>query len=872
MNGVLGTLKGTSTAAGTVVLGVTSATAGSSDVWAAADLNGNGSWDQASEPVTNPACHVTFQGQTPTQSISGHIYDCTGGVGTVNERLGGSIWATGPQSVPTVTNPLPSTNVAAGTYTMSASAPAGYEFVTCGGSATPGNPPTTATTSVVVPSGDKGVGIFYVVQATVPSQTIAGHIYDCTGGVATANERLGGSIWATGPQSLPVTGNPLNPANVLAGTYTMSASAPAGYQFVTCGGSATPGNPPVTATTTVVVPSGDKGVGIFYVTPANVPSQTIAGHIYDCTGGVATTFERLGGSILAGGPQSLPVTANPMNPVSVLAGTYAMSASAPAGYQFVTCGGSATPGNPPTTATTSVVVPPGSSGVGIFYVAPTTAPSQSISGHIYDCTGGVATTFERLGGSIWASGPQNLPVTGNPLNPLSVLAGTYTMSASAPAGYQFVTCGGNATPGSPPTTATTAVVVPTNSSGVGIFYVAPATVSSQTISGHIYDCSGGVATANERFGGSIWASGPQALPAVGNPLFPTSVLAGTYTMSASAPAGYQFVTCGGNATPGSPPTTATTSVVVPTNGAGMGIFYVAPATVPSQTIEGHIYDCTTGTATMSEVPGGILSAAGPQSLPAGPNPMAPANVASGTYTMSALAPPGYHFVTCGGTATIYSPPTTGATSVVVPTGGAGVGVFYVAPDPITFTAVKVNNADGQGAWLQRETAPSAGATVPFRVTVINTSTVSITVASLTDSWPGQAPFSPSCSQALVGTVLAPGASATCEFSVPNYAPAAAASLTDTATVTACQTSIPGNCAVAKPTSTVDVVQVLGESITPPPPPTAPTVTPSTPTQLAFTGPSVPVGRMLGLAGLLLAAGLGLLAVSRPGGRRACWRR
>ena len=105
-------------------------------------------------------------------------------------------------------------------------------------------------------------------------------------------------------------------------------------------------------------------------------------------------------------------------------------------------------------------------------------------------------------------------------------------------------------------------------------------------------------------------------------------------------------------------------------------FTVKPGQI-TQTIAGHIFDCTSGSATTTEVPGGMLGATGPQTVATQANPLNPSSVAAGTYTMSASAPSGFQFVQCGGTATITSP-TSATESVNVPSGGAGVGIFYVA--------------------------------------------------------------------------------------------------------------------------------------------------------------------------------------------------
>jgi hypothetical protein len=213
------------------------------------------------------------------------------------------------------------------------------------------------------------------------------------------------------------------------------------------------------------------------------------------------------------------------------------------------------------------------------------APSQTIAGHIYLCASGNPTTTEESGGTLAASGPTTVAGTPNPLAPTPVGAGTYTMTATAPPGFQLVTCGGSSTPNSSGSSATTPVTVPSGGAGVGIFYVAAIT---QTIAGHIYLCASGNPTTTEESGGTLAASGPTTVAGTPNPLAPTPVGAGTYTMTATAPPGFQLVTCGGSSTPNSSGSSATTPVTVPSGGAGVGIFYVAASagvvTNPTATI------------------------------------------------------------------------------------------------------------------------------------------------------------------------------------------------------------------------------------------------------------------------------------------------
>ena len=101
-----------------------------------------------------------------------------------------------------------------------------------------------------------------------------GHIYLCNNANPTTTEQSGGTLGASGATPVSATPNPLAPTEVGAGAYTMTATAPPGYQLVVCGGSSTPSASGSTATESVTVPSGGAGVGIFYVTPV---TQTIAG-------------------------------------------------------------------------------------------------------------------------------------------------------------------------------------------------------------------------------------------------------------------------------------------------------------------------------------------------------------------------------------------------------------------------------------------------------------------------------------------------------------------------------------------------------------------------------------------------------------------
>jgi uncharacterized repeat protein (TIGR01451 family) len=112
-------------------------------------------------------------------------------------------------------------------------------------------------------------------------QSIAGHIYLCTGTQPSTTEVPGGTLASTGPETLGSTPNPLVSTQVAPGVYVMTATPPPDYLLVACGGSSTPSAGGNSAAEGVSVPAGGSGVGIFYVTnaapaPVSVPLAAIA--------------------------------------------------------------------------------------------------------------------------------------------------------------------------------------------------------------------------------------------------------------------------------------------------------------------------------------------------------------------------------------------------------------------------------------------------------------------------------------------------------------------------------------------------------------------------------------------------------------------
>jgi hypothetical protein len=221
--------------------------------------------------------------------------------------------------------------------------------------ATGGNGDTMKITAFTEtnPDGTHGTVSGLFVGEVVQPQPLAGS-------TVTGTTTLPGNV--TGEATLDVTGEFFNPDGSSAGSFTNSGAI---FWNTTC---------------------------------APTQTQTIAGHIYDCTSGTPTTTEVAGGTLGASGPQSVATQPNPLNPTQVAAGTYTMSASSPSGYQFVLCGGSATITSP-SAASESVIVPAGGAGVGIFYVARPSTPTAQFAPTQTTCqqfAAGTATTENTL--------------------------------------------------------------------------------------------------------------------------------------------------------------------------------------------------------------------------------------------------------------------------------------------------------------------------------------------------------------------------------------------------------------------------------------------------------------------------------------------
>ncbi|GIU99746.1 MAG: hypothetical protein KatS3mg014_1362 [Actinomycetota bacterium] len=180
------------------------------------------------------------------------------------------------------------------------------------------------------------------------------------------------------------------------------------------------------------------------------------------------------------------------------------------------------------------------------------------------------------------------------------------------------------------------------------------------------------------------------------------------------------------------------------------------------------------------------------------------------------------------------------------------------PSPLSLTITKTNDADRDGTYTDAEEAPSPGADVRFLLVISNTSDVPVVITGLTDAFGGTTLdlLLEGCAE-LDGSELGPGATVTCTFTLPSYAPPGGAARENVAEV--CVLEVDGDrTACDEDGSRVTSAEVLGTTVTP-----TPTETKTPPSGTAFTGAGgmIPLGA---LTLLLLTVGSGLL---RVGSRR-----
>lgn len=135
---------------------------------------------------------------------------------------------------------------------------------------------------------------------------------------------------------------------------------------------------------------------------------------------------------------------------------------------------------------------------------------------------------------------------------------------------------------------------------------------------------------------------------------------------------------------------------------------------------------------------------------------------------------------------------------------------------------KTNDGDTDGTWTDLERVGAPAQAVAFRLVITNTGTVPLALTALTDTWEGAAIdlFSTDLVQgsltlvangcgALLGTVLAPAASQTCNVTIGSYSPAYGAALANVAEIRGVTVDQPTTEVVARDDSEVMTMPQTG---------------------------------------------------------------
>jgi uncharacterized repeat protein (TIGR01451 family) len=312
-------------------------------------------------------------------------------------------------------------------------------------------------------------------------------------------------------------------------------------------------------------------------------------------------------------------------------------------------------------------------------------------------------------------------------------------------------------------------------------------------------------------------------------------------------------------------------------------------TIPCPTGQPSLSLAKTGTATVS--PGGAISytvtvsnsgTAAATNVVITDNLNDSLNVTSASSTIGACAVGALNVVTCtigtlaasgqsGSSATITinaTAPTGTCPTITNQATGSHAGGTIPASDTVTTTVTgcpgpnpdvkvvieKTNDANEDGIFTNSEESKKDDLDVEFKLVITNTSNVTVEITELTDSFDQTTIdlLGAKCTS-LAGTVLDPGESVTCTFTLNSYSSAQGTAIVNIAEV--CVELVGGtqtDCDTNP--SRVRSAVVLGRTVTPTtnPPPTR-----TPPGGIAFTGPESAVP-LTALAFALLTLGMGLL--------------
>ncbi len=451
------------------------------------------------------------------QTIGGQIHLCLNGNPTTTNVPGGTIGATGPETIKSVPDPMPATDVPAGSYTMTATDPPGHTLVACHGSGVASPSGLSASEAVAVPAGGNGEGIFYAALTTLvapvgPSialqesslqgsfsgagQTIDYHyLVTNTGNAALSHVTVADP--RTGPSSVscPDTTLATGADETCTATYvTTSTDVHAGEIVNTATATGTPPTGPnvTSAPSTITLTIPDQPASMSIVLSSSVTTYLHVGdpihfHYHLTNTGDADLTDLVVTNSFPGVPTPNCGTTLDVGASETCHADYTvMLSDLDAGKIINTATATATAvDEPPVTATSNTV---------------TLTAIQRITGHIFQCFSTGPTDLEVDGGTLGATGPMHVDTVPNPIHPPDpVPAGVYTMTATVPPGWAFVACPPATTPSIAPNgaTATETVEVPTGGLGTGLFYVeraSPAITIKQTVAQPYYTGAGQTVT------------------------------------------------------------------------------------------------------------------------------------------------------------------------------------------------------------------------------------------------------------------------------------------------------------------------------------------------------------------------------------------
>ena len=432
---------------------------------------------------------------------------------------GGTIGATGPETVKPVPDPLAATDVPAGSYIMTATDPPGYTLLgaagTSGSSLSAVLGAATQTETVNVPAGGNGVAIFYIAPkaGSVPPQPAsislassalqrsysgAGQTLDFHYFVKNTGTRelIGVNVQDahTGLSSISCPNTSLAPqaSETCTAIYvTTQADVDAGRVVATATARGTPpGSATVDSLSTLTIPQ-QAGPGISVVQTANKSTYATVGEAihfrFDVTNTGDVTLDGVGvtDELVDTPPPTCTATTLDAGASTTCHSNYSVTqADLSAGSIVNTGTATGTPVDSDQVTATSNTV--------------TLTSIQRLAGHIFLCLNG-PTDIEINDGTLAATGlegPQNvlgLPQRRDPLHPhIDVPSGDYTMTATNPAGFVLENC--PAPPGNTTNrvteadiapdggSATMTVPVPNGAAGnqVKCFFVAPVAPGSCT--------------------------------------------------------------------------------------------------------------------------------------------------------------------------------------------------------------------------------------------------------------------------------------------------------------------------------------------------------------------------------------------------------